>query len=134
MLLALASVTAGCGQKTDQSAGTTTSDSLLSTNPIEQPQGGIEPQSGVQPEQTPPAATPAPTPAPAKKPAPSPKPAAPSTTVPGGTAIKVGVDVALNTETANVGDPWSGTSRTPSPSARPRRSRPAASCTASSRP
>lgn len=109
LLLALASVTAGCGQKSDQTAGTATSDSLLSTNPIEQPQGGIEPQSGVQPEPTPPATTPAPTPTPAKKPAPAPRPVAPTATVPGGTAIKVGVDVALNTETANVGDPWSGT-------------------------
>lgn len=109
MLFALASLTAGCGQKSEQAGGTTTSDSLLATSPIEQPQGGIEPQSGVQPEQTPPATAPAPTPTPAKKPAASPRPVAASTTVPGGTPIKIGVSVALNTETAHAGDPWSGT-------------------------
>lgn len=113
LLLALASLTAGCGQKNDQAAGSATSDSLLSTNPIEQPQGGIDPQQGVQPEATPApeTTTPPPTPAPkpAKKPVASAPKAAPSTTVPGGTAIKVGIDVALNTETANAGDPWSGT-------------------------
>lgn len=113
LLLALASLAAGCGQKNDQAAGSATSDSLLSTNPIEQPQGGIDPQQGVQPEATPApeTTTPPPTPAPkpAKKPVASAPKAAPSTTVPGGTAIKVGIDVALNTETANAGDPWSGT-------------------------
>lgn len=108
MLLALASLVAGCGQKADQTAGTATSDSLLATNPIEQPVGGIDPQTGVQPEPTP---TPAPTPAPTPTPKPvTPKaPAVATTTVPGGTAMKVAVDVALNTETASVGDPWSGT-------------------------
>jgi len=108
MLLALASLVAGCGQKADQTAGTATSDSLLATNPIEQPVGGIDPQTGVQPEPTP---TPAPTPAPTPKPKPvTPKaPAVATTTVPGGTAMKVAVDVALNTETASVGDAWSGT-------------------------
>lgn len=108
MLLALASLVAGCGQKADQTAGTATSDSLLATNPIEQPVGGIDPQTGVQPEPTP---TPAPTPAPTPTPRPTtPKaPAVATTTVPGGTAMKVAVDVALNTETASVGDPWSGT-------------------------
>ncbi|MCC6350339.1 MAG: hypothetical protein IT347_12200 [Candidatus Eisenbacteria bacterium] len=113
LLLALAAVSSGCGQKSDQSASSATSDSLLATSPIEQPQGGLEPQAGVQPEPTP-AQTPAP--APAKKPAPplTKKPAtspaaAATTTVPGGTPIKIGVDVALNTETAHAGDPWSGT-------------------------
>lgn len=109
LLLALASLVAGCGQKTDQSADMATSDSLLATNPIEQPEGGIDPQTGLQPEPTTP--EPAPTPAPVKKPATTtPKaPAVPTTTVPSGTAVKVAVDVALNTETASVGDPWSGT-------------------------
>lgn len=108
LLLALASLAAGCGQKTDQSAGTATSDSLLATNPIEQPEGGIEPQTGVQPET--PAPTPTPAPEPVKKPATTPKaPAAATTTIPGGTAMKISVDVPLNTEKANVGDPWSGT-------------------------
>jgi len=107
LLLALASLVAGCGQKTDQLADTATSDSLLATNPIEQPEGGIDPQTGVQPAPT----TPEPEPAPVKKPAPTtPRaPTVPTTTVPSGTAMKIAVDVPLNTETANVGDPWSGT-------------------------
>ncbi len=109
LLLALAALAAGCGQKADQTAGTATSDSLLATNPIEQPEGGIDPQASVPPETAP--ATPAPsTTPPASKPAAKPKPAAaPTATVPAGTALKVAVDVALNTETAQQGDPWSGT-------------------------
>jgi len=107
LLLALASLAAGCGQKSDTAGGSATSDSLLATNPLEQPEGGLDPQAGVQPEPTTPAPTPAPTPTP--KPA-APRPAAPaSTTVPAGTALKVAVDVALNTETASAGEPWSGT-------------------------
>lgn len=112
LLLALTSLVAGCGKKADETAGTASSDSLLATNPIEQPQGGIQPQTGVQPEagtQAQPTPPPATTPPPAKKPSAPAKAAAPSTTVPGGTAIKIGVDVALNTETANVGDTWTGT-------------------------
>lgn len=109
LLLALAAMSAGCGQKADQTAGTATSDSLLATNPIEQPEGGIDPQASVPPEAAPVTPAPTPTPAPAKKPAPAPKPVAPSATVPAGTALKVAVDVALNTETAQQGDPWSGT-------------------------
>jgi hypothetical protein len=113
LLLALASLAAGCGKKADQTAGTATSDSLLATNPIEQPQGGIEPQTGVQPTPTPePEATTPPTPAPkpAKKPVSTPKPApAPTATVPAGTALKIDMGTTLNTETAQAGAPWSGT-------------------------
>lgn len=116
LLLTLAALAAGCGQKNEPAAGSATSDSLLATNPIEQPQGGIEPQTGVQPQgTTEPAPAPEPTPPPpAPKPvkkAPSaPRPAAPATTtVPGGTALKIAMDVALNTETAQQGSPWSGT-------------------------
>lgn len=108
LLLALASLAAGCGQKSDQAAGSATSDSLLATNPIEQPEGGLDPQAGVQ-QPAPATSAPTPAPTPAPKPA-TPKPAAtPSTTVPAGTALKIAVDVALNTETSNAGDPWSGT-------------------------
>ncbi len=106
MLLALASLAVGCGQNADQTAGTATSDSLLATNPIEQPVGGIDPQTGVQPEPTP---TPTPAPTPTPKPVTPKAPAVATTTVPGGTAMKVAVDVVLNTETASVGDAWSGT-------------------------
>jgi hypothetical protein len=109
LLLALAALAAGCGQKADTTAGTATSDSLLATNPIEQPEGGIDPQASVPPETAPATPAPATTP-PATKPAARPKPAAaPTATVPAGTALKVAVDVALNTETAQQGDPWSGT-------------------------
>jgi len=113
LLLALAPLVAGCGQKTDQAAGSSTSDSLLATNPIEQPEGQIQPQSGVTPETNPPAETPAPTPKPTpppvKKPAPAKPAPPPSATVPAGTPIKIAMDVALNTEHAQVGDTWSGT-------------------------
>jgi hypothetical protein len=113
LLLALSALAAGCAKKADESAGTASSDSLLATNPIEQPQGGLEPQSGVQPNapaEPTPAPAPATTPKPARKPANTPAPApAPGTTVPGGTPIKIGVNVALNTETAHEGDSWSGT-------------------------
>jgi hypothetical protein len=114
LLLSIASLAAGCGKKADQSAGTATSDSLLATNPIEQPQGGIQPQTGVQPGTTEPAPTPEattpPTPKPAKKTTAPPKPApAPSATVPAGTALKIGMDATLNTETAQAGESWTGT-------------------------
>lgn len=114
LLLALGVLAAGCGQNTDTSAGSAMSDSLLATNPIEQTEGELQPQSDLPPAEapaeTPPAETPKPKPAPAKKPSPPPAQAAPaSTTVPGGTPLKIGIDVALNTETANVGDAWSGT-------------------------
>jgi hypothetical protein len=118
-LLAAALVLAGCGKKADQSAANTaTSDSLLSTSPVEQPQGQIQPQTGVQagaPASTEPApaakgSTPAP--APAKKqsaPAPKPHAEAPSVTVPGGTELKVDMGTAINSETAKAGDSWTGT-------------------------
>ena len=106
LLLALASL-AGCGKKADQTSGTATSDSLLATNPIEQPQGGIEPQQSVPPEPTPTPEPPKATPR-APKPA-APKPAAPSATVPAGTAMSITMDATLNTEHANAGDAWTGT-------------------------
>jgi hypothetical protein len=113
LLFALSSLVAGCSQKADQAAGTSTSDSLLATNPIEQPEGQIQPQSGVQPEAgtqaQAPAPTPTPPPPPAKKPAPAKPAPPPSTTVPAGTPINVTMDVALNTEHAQPGDTWSGT-------------------------
>jgi hypothetical protein len=112
LLLVISLALAGCGKK-DQTAGGATSDSLLSANPVETPQGQIQPQTGVTPEpatQEPPAATPKPstparrTPAPAK-----PAPAAPSVTVPGGTALNITVSTALSSENAQAGQSWSGT-------------------------
>jgi hypothetical protein len=115
LVLAAASFVTGCGKKADESAGTATSDSLLSTNPIEQPQGGIEPQTGVQagtPEagQTAPATQTPPASKPARRPSGTARTPAPATTtVASGTPIKIAMDVALNTETAHQGDAWSGT-------------------------
>lgn len=108
LLLVIASL-AGCGKKADQASGTATSDSLLATNPIEQPQGGIEPQQNVTPEPTQTPEPPKSTPRSPKPATPKPAAAAPTATVPAGTAIKISMDVALNTEHANVGDPWTGT-------------------------
>lgn len=114
-LLAAALVIAGCGKKADQSAtGTAATDSLLSANPVEQPQGQIEPQTGVQPgaaANTEPAPTPkASTPPTAKKPgAPKPHAEAPSVTIPAGTELKVDMGSAINSETAKAGDTWAGT-------------------------
>lgn len=111
LFIALASVAAGCGKKADQSAGTASSDSLLATNPIEQPEGTIEPQATAPPEAAPTQTPPTETPKPAAKPKPAAaKPAAPATaTVPGGTAVKVTMEVALTTETAQAGAPFTGT-------------------------
>ena len=118
-LLAAALVLAGCGKKADQTAAdTAVSDSLLSANPVEQPQGQIEPRTGVQagePASTAPAPVARdskPTPTPTRKPsAPAPKPRAeaPSVTVPGGTELKIAIGTALNSETAKAGDSWTGT-------------------------
>jgi hypothetical protein len=122
-LLAAALVLAGCGKKADQTAGgTAASDSLLSSNPVEQPQGQLQPQTGVQAgESTSAAPAPAPqasTPRPAatrshrpseSRPAPRPHAESPSVTVPAGTDLSVTFGAALNSETAKPGDSWSGT-------------------------
>jgi hypothetical protein len=114
-LLVVTALLAGCGQKAQNTAGTASSDSLLASNPVEQPQGQIEPQSGMQPapENNAPAEAPKTEAPPAKKtPAPktTPKPAeAPSVMVPAGTAIKVTMGTALTSETAKPGDAWTGT-------------------------
>jgi hypothetical protein len=114
-LLAAVLVLAGCGKKADQTAADTAmNDSLLSANPVEQPQGQIEPQTGVQSGEPASAAPVAqdPKPTPAKKPsAPAPKPRAeaPSVMVPGGTELKIAIETAINSETAKAGDSWSGT-------------------------
>ena len=52
-VLALA-LLAGCAKKAEQ-ASTTSSDSLLATNPVEQPQGNIAPSTEYQGQQNPPA-------------------------------------------------------------------------------
>lgn len=122
-LILVAALASSCGKKNDQQAGGTASDSLLSTNPVEQPQGQIQPQTGMsaadsaaQAAQTPtpaPASTPTPSKpstTPHKKPAPAPKPAeAPSATVAAGTAVSISIDEAISSQTAHAGDSWTGT-------------------------
>ena len=132
--LALAAVlAAGCGKKAEQAASPgANSDSMLASNPVEQPQGQIQPQTGVQPqgETTQPApktGTEGAAPAPAREPsrarhhtesssggggrgsAPAPAAEAPSALVPAGTPIKVTIQTAISSETAHPGDSWTGT-------------------------
>jgi hypothetical protein len=110
-LLTLAvALLAGCGQKpADQTATSVTSDSLLASSPIEPAPGELQPQTDFQPQTTPPPTTTVPPPA---RETPAPKPrvvhAAPSATVAAGTGVKVTMTTALTSETAQVGQEWSG--------------------------
>ncbi len=106
-------VLASCGQNTDTATTGASTDSLLAASPIEPAEGGLAPDAGFTPTpEAPPAAAPTPPP---RRPAatPKPKPAAPApapgVTVPAGTALKVTVNTALTSETAQPGDSWSGT-------------------------
>jgi hypothetical protein len=115
LLLLIAALGTGCARQDSASIDTTT-DSLLATNPIEQPQGDLTPQEDFKPVEEappvePPAAKPTPKPAPSK-PAPSkptPPPAPQGVTVAAGTPIQVEVATALTSENAQPGDSWSGT-------------------------
>jgi len=113
LLATLAVLTlAGCGSKpAETTAMTASSDSLLAASPIEPAQGQLQPQSDFTP-QTPPAETPVPAPAKvAPKPAapkPKPAPAIPTATIAAGTGLKISVNTAMSSETAQVGQEWSG--------------------------
>lgn len=102
----------GCGQKpSDETASSVSSDSLLASSPIEPAPGELQPQTDFQPQTTPPPVTPAPAAPRTQTPsAPRPKPAAaaPSATVAAGTGVKVTITTPLTTETAQVGQEWSG--------------------------
>ena len=108
---------AGCGQKTAQNtpASGASSDSLLASSPVEQPQGQIQPQTNFQPQPAPATQTPTPTPAPRTQ-APKPKrtppapaaPAAPTATLTAGTGLKITMNAALTSETASMGQEWTG--------------------------
>ncbi len=107
----------GCGAKQTAMDTTASTDSLLASNPVEQPSGSITPEADFN-QQTPPAETPPAATKPAStspKPKPKPKPAAPApakdpgVTVAAGTALNIGVDTQVSSETANVGDTWTGT-------------------------
>lgn len=114
-LLAIAALS-GCGGNQTATDTTASSDSLLASNPVEQPSGSITPSSDYnQPQSTPGTSAPATKPAsqrPATRPTnrPSTKPAAePGVRVDAGTPLNVAVDTQLSSESANVGDTWSGT-------------------------
>lgn len=104
---------AGCGMKSDQTSATiASSDSLLASSPIEPTQGELQPQTDFTP-QTPPADTPVPVPAATspKPAAPKPKPqapAVPTATIAAGTGLKITMNTALSSETAAMGQEWSG--------------------------
>src|SRR5438552_3594383 len=51
VVLAVGAVASGCTKKTDTASTETSSDSLLATNPVEQPQGNLTPQEQYQPNQ-----------------------------------------------------------------------------------
>ncbi len=130
LLTVLLVTAAGCSNKQTSSTATSGSDSLLASNPVEQPQGNITPQS----QYNPPAATNQ-TPPPAAEQAPATRPAASTShartrhheseatashaaenagvTVAEGTAITVNVGTQLSSKTANVGDTWTGTVKDP---------------------
>ena len=125
VVLALGAVAIGCAKKSQTASSETSSDSLLATNPVEQPQGNLTPQQQYQPnqeqQQTPP--TPAPTAsetphtAKAAKPHHTSKPSSsPSSepvesrgaTLAAGTPIEVTVSTPISTDKAQVGDTWTG--------------------------
>jgi len=135
-LTILALALAGCGKKADQAAGgSATSDSLLASSPVEQPQGQIKPDSAA------PQVAPAPVPssqgsAPAEEPRHhTSKPVkakgtstglfsggsssnthvaeAPSAVVAAGTNLSVTFSTPLTSETAAMGAAWSGTLKQP---------------------
>ena len=116
LALVLAATVAGCGAKKD--AQTTLADSTaFATNPTEQGQGGLAPQGQVPPPEPAPepqAEAPRRSPEHAQAPrqkaqAPAPAPAPnPGITVPSGTDITVTVSSPISSETAQVGDTWSG--------------------------
>jgi hypothetical protein len=118
LAIMLAASLAGCGARKD--AQTTSADSTaFAANPTEQGQGDLAPQGQVpppepvaapEPRKQTPKKPPAPTPrpkasAPAQAPVPTPSP---GITVPAGTVITVSVSSPISSETAQVGDEWTG--------------------------
>ncbi|MEO5988163.1 MAG: hypothetical protein ABIU54_08930 [Candidatus Eisenbacteria bacterium] len=115
-LVALLGLLASCAKKADDTS-MTASDSLLSASPIETTDG-LQPDTTFQsqPEPTPePIRTPIASAPPRRttaRPRPTPRPvpvADNGVTIPAGTAVKVGVDARVSSESATVGSSWSGT-------------------------
>jgi hypothetical protein len=109
---------ASCSGSNTTADNTATSDSLLSSNPIEPPAGDITPQGQMEqeapPADTKPAAS---TPVTSTKPRTTPRttppsstpaPAASGYTVAAGTPINISMNTQISSETANVGDTWTG--------------------------
>lgn len=115
--LALLVALASCARKTE-TATEMTSDSLLSSSPVEQPAGDITPTTDYQ-EPAPVAQTPAYTPPrrnPPRQTPSNPAPSRPSTpaeapgvTLSAGTAIPISVSTQISSENASPGDSWTGT-------------------------
>ena len=112
----LAAFVAGCGAK-KQAESTMSDSTAFATNPSEQGQGGLAPQGQVPPpEPAPTPRTEAPAPTPHKKsastprtPAPTPAPAPnPGIMVPASTSLTVTLNAKISSETAQVGDTWTG--------------------------
>ncbi len=117
--IVLIALLAGCAKKNQTAQTTTTDSTAFATNPTEQPQGTITPQGQVpapQPtQQAPPEQATAPRP---RHRAPRPETgggtepartaAAPTVSVPSGTPVTVTVNTKISSETAQVGDTWSG--------------------------
>ena len=108
----------GCSKSNNATSNLDNStDSLLSSNPVEQPAGDITPQSTYDQQQSPPE-TKAPAPRPSTHTTPRTRPASsspstsaprnPGVTVAAGTPISVAVNTQITSESANVGDSWTG--------------------------
>jgi hypothetical protein len=113
LVLTLAVFAAGCAKK--EAASTSADSTAFSANPTEQTTGNLTPQGQVPPAEPAPTPTPAEPKAQPKKPAaarPAPKPAAPAAapgvTVPAETAVTITVSSPISSETAKVGDTWTG--------------------------
>ena len=124
-LLLVTTIVSGCARKqTSMDSTSADSDSLLASNPMEQPSGNITPQTDYNNTTEPPAQE-APPPATTTKPASKPvsKPHTttthtshtPATTpvetgvrVEAGTPLNISIATQISSETANVGDTWSG--------------------------
>ena len=94
----------GCAKK--QTASETSTDSLLANNPQENQQGNLNPQTGYQPEPGQPSQPGRTTTTTHHTSSPAP---APTRTIPSGTPIAVSVQTGISSESANVGDTWTGT-------------------------
>jgi hypothetical protein len=123
LALGITAALAGCARKQSETASSVSSDSLLASDPREDPSGDLTPQVPFPTSQTPPRQAPKPRhdagsePAPAQTPPPqtatSRSPArtreSPGVVVAWGSFLSVAVSDAISSETSHPGDAWSGT-------------------------